>query len=267
MTEAAAAASSPALNLRDVRLSANDLRALRADPSDAPDRPILAGVSLEVPVGGVFSLLGESGGGKTTLVKLLNRLVEAGAGQVEVLGKPVAAWSLEELRRSVVFVPQAPVLFGGTVRRELQQPLWWRSQVAKTAQLKEVLEVVLLGDLPLDRPSQELSGGQRGRLSIARALLCSPRVLILDEPSGSLDVRTARELLASLRTWVEGRSHTTLLCVTHRPEDLRHLGGQAAVLLEGSLHGPFPAEELAAGTVNDEAVRAFLGRLEQEEPA
>lgn len=220
------------------------------------DRAVLRGVSLAVEAGGALALLGESGGGKSTLLKLLDRLVEPSAGAVRVLGRAVADWPIAELRRTAVYVGQQPqLLTQGTVADELRLPLRWRGATADDAALRAALDVVH-ADLPLDRPAAELSGGEQLRLTLARALLLGPRLLLLDEPTGSLDVRLAGQVLAGLRGWAAAHG-ATLLVVTHRPEDLRVLGGQALVLLGGQAHGPLAADALLGGA-GDPAVEDFL---------
>jgi ABC-type multidrug transport system ATPase subunit len=254
-----------ALRLESVSVTRGGLRRRRHDfaPEQGDSEPILRDVSLTVEPGAILSLLGDSGGGKSTLLKLADRLVEPEGGQVDVLGRPVPEWDVAQLRREAVLVLQQPVLFGGSVREELIQPLRWRGQMAKTAILKDLMARVHLEEVSLDAPADELSGGQRTRLGLARALLLAPKLLLLDEPTGSLDVRIARELLASLRAWA-GEHETTLVCVTHRPDDLDALGGSAAVLLGGRLLGPWPAKDLREGRVEDSEVAAFFGTLGED---
>ncbi len=261
---------SVALRLNDVHVSRVGLRRARAraeavthTDASVEDGVVLEGVSLEVERGSVLALLGTSGGGKTTLLRLLNRLTEPDRGEVAVFEKPVRDWDVRELRREAVFVGQQPVLFGGTVADELAQARSWAGRSISDQEVREALTVARL-EIPSTRDGEELSGGERVRLGLARALLLEPKALLLDEPTGSLDVRTARELLRSLVAWAAERG-VTLLVVTHRPEDLRTLGGQAAVLLDGRLLGPYPAEAVADGSVDDPAVRAFLEELPAED--
>jgi UDP-glucose/iron transport system ATP-binding protein len=255
-----------------VHLGARDLRDLLAAPSGLASldgvslhAPILSGISLRLDAGEALVLLGESGGGKSTLLRVLNRLVEPGSGRVEVLGQPVAAWEIQLLRRQVVLVPQQPVLFGGSVEDELRVALAWAGRELQPALRTQVLELVQLADQDLARPAAELSGGQRTRLCLARALLLEPRLLLLDEPTGSLDVRLARELLTALRAWLQERG-AALVAVSHRPEDLEHLAPcLGAVLLEGRLYGPYPGPALRSLEVPDQPVRAFLGGLQDDD--
>ena len=165
-------------------------------------------------------------------------------------------WPTRELRHTAVFVPQRSFLFGGTVREELIHSLRWNGRGAIKMPLGEVLQAVGL-EVPHDKPASELSEGQRHRLCIARALLLFPKVLLLDEPTGALDVRTAREMLAALKDWT-GDKGATLVCVTHRPEDLEVLGGEALILLKGKVAAHCAASDMLEGKVNAD-VSAFLG--------
>lgn len=222
----------------------------------------LSPLSLTVPRGGRLALLGESGGGKSSLLQLANRLLEPSAGEVEVLGRPAREWPIAELRRNAVLVSQAPALFGGSVADELSLPLrWWDRPQPEAGGLKAALEVAGLPGLELTHPSSELSGGERTRLCLARAVLLAPPLLLLDEPTGALDVRTARELLARLGGWASGAG-VTLVCVTHRPEDVEALEADVAYLLGGRLHGPYSE----ASESSDDEVKSFLGTLSAGSP-
>lgn len=255
-----------AVRLEAVRVRAADLLRGRADAEDAAgaEALVLDGVSLACEEGGVLAVLGESGGGKSTLLRLCNRLVEPSAGRALVEERPVEEWPLPALRRHAVLVGQRAVSFGGSVGDELSLPARWAGRTPSEESLREVLGVVGLGRLSLERDAARLSGGERTRLGLARALLLEPRVLLLDEPTGSLDVRTARELLGRLGEWARSRGVARLV-VTHRPADLAALGGRAVFLLGGRLHGPFPADAVLDGGPADPAVRAFLGTLGRAE--
>ena len=141
--------------------------------SNGEDQCVLDGVSLEIAQSSTLCVLGESGGGKSTLFKTINRLVDAEGGRVTVLGKDVREWDIRELRRTAVYVTQRSYLFGGSVRDELYLPQKWNSQPTLKLSMGDVLEAVKL-DVALDRPSNELSEGQRHRLNIARAMLLRP---------------------------------------------------------------------------------------------
>ena len=234
-----------AIKLSNVRVTGRALRTARLNPpaNDSED-VILDGLSLELAIGGVLSVLGKSGGGKSTLFRCINRLIEVDSGSVEVLGKSVGDWDIRELRSQVVFVPQRSYLFGGTVRDELSRVMDWHDQ--PEADFAAVLKVVQL-DVELAADTSELSEGQKHRLCIARAMLLSPKILMLDEPTGALDARTAREVLAAVKTWAEFIG-ATLLLITHRPEDLETLGGESIVIENGRASdvGASPAQATRA---------------------
>jgi UDP-glucose/iron transport system ATP-binding protein len=250
----------PALELVNVSVGVGDLRRLRAGDAvpGQDERQILREVSLRVERGARLALLGESGGGKTTLLRLCNRLAEAGSGEVRVLGQDAASWDVAALRRKALFVPHTPAFFGGTLREELDVARRWRGEGPRDDQaLRQALGRVRLEDLSLEMSPEDLSGGQQTRVCLARALSLEPELLLLDEPTGALDVRLARELVGDLVTWAEERG-ATLVMTTHRPADAAALAAPAQVLLGGQLYGPFPGAELARGEVDAPTVAEFL---------
>lgn len=163
-------------------------------------------VTLELPRGGTLGIIGGTGSGKSTLVSLVPRLHEVTGGSVEVLGRDVRAWDLDALRRQVGFVPQKAELVSGTIRSNLT----WRDPSAtdadlwsalETAQAREFVAALPLGlDAPVEAGGKNFSGGQRQRLTIARALVGSPRIIVMDDSASALDFKTD----ASLRTAIRG---------------------------------------------------------------
>ncbi|MCA8910272.1 MAG: ATP-binding cassette domain-containing protein [Planctomycetes bacterium] len=252
-----------AIRISNLRVTAQGLRSRLLEPPEGEDQVVLDDVSLEAAKGSVLAILGESGGGKSTLLRCVNRMVEAEQGSVEVLGRDVKQWEVRELRHTAIYVPQRSFLFGGSVREELIHPLRWNGRGPIKMPFGEVLQAVGL-EVDQKQPASELSEGQRHRLCIARALLLFPKILLLDEPTGSLDVRTAREMLAALLAWAKERE-VTLVCVTHRPEDLDALGGDALMLLEGKVAGRYPARDVLSGKV-DADTSAFLGSPSGSKP-
>lgn len=253
----------PALRLTRVVSTGRGLSAHRARSAPPDDRRVLDGIDLTVRAGSAVLILGPSGGGKTTLLRLAARLVDPDSGTVEVLGRDASGWDPGALRRAAVFVPQHPVALAGTVRGDLAAPLAWAGRPVEDAPLRAALGSVGLGSVDLDAAPDTLSGGQRARLTLARALLLEPRVLLLDEPTGSLDVQSARELLACLDRW-RAEHGGTIVAITHRPEDATHLGDAVYVLLDGRLRGPFDPAAIAERRADDPEVQAFLGRPSKE---
>lgn len=164
------------------------------------------GVTLQVPAGGTLGVIGGTGSGKSTLVQLLVRLYDATEGSIEVLGEDVRSLPLGELRAMIGYVPQKAELVSGTIRTNLL----WRDASASDAELWRALETAQAAefvrrlprglDAEVEVGGGNFSGGQRQRLTIARALVGDPRVLVLDDASSALDLKTDAELRTALRT-------------------------------------------------------------------
>ena len=194
----------------------------------SPAAPILHDVSFTVPRGRALTLVGPSGSGKSTLLRCLNRLVEPTAGIVRVDGHDTRAVDPRELRRRVALVMQTPVLFEGTVRDNLRvRPVDAPGDFAE-ARLRATLgEVGLEADL-LDRDAATLSGGEKQRVTIARALLRDPPALLLDEPTSALDPPNALLVVETISRLRAARD-LTIVAVTHQPDLIRHLGGGCCI--------------------------------------
>lgn len=224
---------------------------------DSPEgAPILRGIDLAVARGGRLAVVGPSGAGKTSLLRLCNRLDEPTAGVVQVLGRPLAEWPVRELRRQVGLVVQEPRLLGLTVRDNLELPWRLRGAAPDESRLREVMERLALPAELLARHEDALSVGQRQRVALARALVVPPAVLLLDEPTSGADPRTAERVLQTLLR-LNGEAGLTLVMATHRLEEARRLGGRLAVLLEGRIRDQGSVEEVLAGR-RPADVEAFL---------
>lgn len=194
--------------------------------SDGRPVEILHGLSLAVPAGELTVVVGPSGGGKSTLVRLLNRLEEADGGQILLFGEPIAALDPLALRRRVGLATQKPFMFPGSVLDNLQHPFRLREESpppAGSEALRSVLALCRLDPELLPRDARSLSLGQQQRVALARTLLPNPEVLLLDEPTSALDRPTADRLAATLREICRSR-RLAILMVTH---DLR-LAGRVA---------------------------------------
>lgn len=165
----------------------------------------LGDITLQLPVGGTLGIIGGTGSGKSTLVSLLPRLYDVCRGSVEVFGVDVRAWPLRQLRGVMGVVPQTAQLVLGTVRSNLcwrdaaadDRELWRALEVAQAADFVRALEGGL--DAPVEAGGKNFSGGQRQRLTIARALVGAPKILVLDDSSSALDLRTDARLRRALR--------------------------------------------------------------------
>ncbi|HEU4701221.1 MAG TPA: ABC transporter ATP-binding protein [Conexibacter sp.] len=161
------------------------------------DRVVLRDVSFDARKGTVTALVGPSGAGKSTLLRCLNRLLVPRAGTVLLDGADTAQLEPCALRRRVGLVGQVPVMLPGSVRENLVYGLD-ADEAGRDAALSRALHAAGLGPTFLDRPAAELSGGERARVALARALTRAPELLLLDEPTAALDAAAARHVGATL---------------------------------------------------------------------
>ena len=184
-----------------------------------PDVPVLEGVSFEAKPGQAVAIVGRSGAGKTTLVNLVPRFYDANGGAVIVDGRDVRTLKIKSLRESIGIVLQDSILFTGTIRENI---LYGRPHATETemlhaarmAHVDEFAESLPDGyDTPVGQRGVTLSGGQKQRISIARAFLCNPKILILDEATSNLDSRAEMIIQSALRELMRGR---TTLVIAHR---------------------------------------------------
>jgi putative ABC transport system ATP-binding protein len=193
---------------------------------------VLDGLTLDLPRGGFTALIGPSGAGKTSLLRLLNRLDDPTSGSVQFLGQPITALPVRALRRRVGFVFQAPVMFAGTVRANLAvaQRLGGAAEPLADAEVTRLLDLVELDASFADRVAADLSGGEKQRVALARALVTQPEVLLLDEPTAALDPEVADRLVHTLAHLREATG-LTMIVVTHRLYEAR-LAATWIVMLE-----------------------------------
>jgi len=212
-----------------------------------PDgRALLADLNFSVAAGETLVLLGRSGSGKTTALKLINRLLAQHAGQVLVQGKSTAEWDLIRLRRSIGYAIQEVGLFPHmTVERNVglvPQLEHWPAEKIK-ARIEELLEHV---GLPAQqygaRYPNQLSGGQRQRVGLARALAADPPILLMDEPFGALDPLTRTDIQKEFKS-LQQRLNKTVVFVTHDVQEAMLLASRIAVLEAGKLLGIFSPRE------------------------
>lgn len=204
-------------------------------------------VTLELPLGKTLGIIGGMGSGKSTLVSLIPRLYDASTGSVSVMGADVRTWPLDQLRRVVATVPQRASLVSGTIRSNLT----WRDEAATDEELWVALDMAQASefvrnkpqglDAPVEAGGKNFSGGQRQRLTIARALVGSPQILIMDDSASALDFKTDAALRhaireRSVRGAAEGGLPLTTVIVSQRVSAVRD-ADMICVLDHGSVAG------------------------------
>ncbi|MFN3866326.1 MAG: sulfate/molybdate ABC transporter ATP-binding protein [Demequina sp.] len=214
-------------------------------------------VSVTIPTGQLTALLGPSGGGKSTLLRVIAGLEEADHGEVEIEG--IEATSLPPQKRNVGFVFQHYAAFGHmNVARNIAFGLEVRKRPKDEveARVDELLKLVHLEQFAHRLPSQ-LSGGQRQRMALARALAVEPSVLLLDEPFGALDAKVRKELREWLRR-LHDEVHVTTVFVTHDQEEALEVADEIVVINEGRVEQSGTPDQLYDEPAND-FVMSFLG--------
>jgi phospholipid/cholesterol/gamma-HCH transport system ATP-binding protein len=224
------------------------------------DHKVLDNISLEVPPGTGFCLLGRSGTGKSVTLKHIVGLLHPDSGHVYVHGKDVSSLNgraLAEVRRTMGFLFQNAALFdsisvGENVAFPMRRHTDWPDEKIREVAKKKLADVGLEQDY--DKMPGDLSGGMKKRAGLARAMALDPGILLVDEPSAGLDPITSGEidqLLGDLK-----KHGTTLVVVTHNIPSARHLGDELAMLHEGRIIAQGTAEELDRS--DNEMVRAFM---------
>lgn len=236
-TDVAGAAGAPAVEFRNVTFS-----------YVSSERSTLEDISFTARRGETVGIIGGTGCGKSTLVSLIPRFYEAGGGEVLVNGVNVKEYPFAQLRGMIGFVPQKATLFKGTVRDNMR----WRDKNAADAEINDALETAQAADFVREKPEgldhmieqggRNLSGGQRQRLTIARALVGSPEILILDDSASALDLATDAALRRALS---EKTGDMTVFIVSQRVASIR--GADKIIALDdGRIAGIGSHEELLA---------------------
>jgi ABC-type multidrug transport system fused ATPase/permease subunit len=201
------------------------------------DHPVLTDIDLEAKIDTITAIVGPTGAGKSTLMALLLRLFDPDSGSIEIDGQDIRRFTVQSLRSNIAIALQENILFGTTVRENIRYAV----PQATDAQVREAARVACADafiaalpqgyNTPLGERGTKLSTGQRQRLSIARAILKDTAILILDEPTASLDAETEMALLRNLKDWGKGR---VIFLITHRFSTIR-LADQVVYLREGQV--------------------------------
>jgi osmoprotectant transport system ATP-binding protein len=222
-------------------------------------KQLLNAINFSVHSGETLMLVGRSGSGKTTSLKLINRLLTATSGQIRVEGKPVMQWDATALRRRIGYAIQEVGLFPHyTVFQNValvpKLERWEQKKIS--ARVEEVLALVGLPPAEFaKRYPHELSGGQRQRVGIARALASEPPLLLMDEPFGALDPITRTELRREFKD-LQKKLSKTIVFVTHDIGEALMLGDRIALMENGTLLGVYLSKEFLRSEVA--AVKAYV---------
>jgi ATP-binding cassette subfamily B protein len=214
-----------------------------------PNRdPVLHGLDFNVRKGQVLGIVGPTGAGKSTIIKLLLRYYEPTRGQVLIDGRPIETYTLQSLRRHIGYVSQEAFLFSGTVAENIrlghpEAPMERVQEAARIAGADEFITALPQGyDTAIGERGLKLSGGQRQRISLARAILRDPAILVLDEATSAVDTRTEELIQRNLHRFREGR---ITVAVAHRLSTVRQ-SDEILVLVDGVIVERGPHDALVA---------------------
>jgi ATP-binding cassette subfamily B protein len=237
------------------------------DDNNGQSVEVLHDLSLKIPAGSSLALVGPTGAGKSTLVNLIARIYDATPGSILIDGRPIRQYPLDVLRANIGFVPQETFLFSETIRGNIAfgVPRATPDEIlraAEAARIRKEFEEFPRGfETLVGERGLTLSGGQKQRSALARAILCDPRILILDDSLASVDTYTEELILEELRRVMEGR--TTIL-ISHRISTVRH-ADRIAVLSAGQIVELGTHDELL--TRNGHYASLFQKQLLEEELA
>ncbi|EHJ08167.1 betaine/proline/choline family ABC transporter ATP-binding protein [Staphylococcus simiae] len=235
----------------------------------AGNKKAVDNISLDIESGEFVAFIGTSGSGKTTALRMINRMIEATEGQIEIDGKDVRSMNPVELRRSIGYVIQQIGLMPHMTIKEnivlVPKLLKW-SKEKKDAKAKELIKLVDLPEEYLDRYPAELSGGQQQRIGVVRALAAEQDIILMDEPFGALDPIT-RDTLQDLVKQLQQQLGKTFIFVTHDMDEAIKLADKICIMSQGKVVQFDTPDNILRHPAND-FVRDFIGqnRLIQDRP-
>lgn len=201
---------------------------------DISHRKILFIPRLNIPAGSLYCITGKSGSGKTTLLKLLNNLITCDQGEVSYYSNNLLTLDPVTLRRRVVMVPQSPCMFPRTVLENIQLAFYFnRKELPAQGEIEQLLSVFDMAGM-LNRETFTMSGGEKQRLALARAVLLDPETLLLDEPTAALDKENAEAVIIYLAQWVR-KPGKSIVMITHAENIISDRAGYILYLAEGQI--------------------------------
>ncbi|MBN2208259.1 MAG: phosphate ABC transporter ATP-binding protein [Candidatus Coatesbacteria bacterium] len=238
---------------------------LSKGPKETPSkRAIIRNASFSVRAGEIFVIAGPSGSGKSTLLRLANRLLIPTTGTIRLDGLDISELEPTALRRRVGLVQQTPALFLGTILENVlygpRLAIGGRTQLADSDEAElpmKCLESVGLDDSFLSRRSDQLSEGEMQRVAIARVLANEPEVLLLDEPTASLDPTSTLTVEKHIKR-LKDAQEIAILFVTHDVEQAKRVGDRGALLVNGQIVDEGPLPKLFTDPAENETTRAFV---------
>jgi len=204
---------------RPLNVNSGNVRFENVQFAYEPDRPILKGLSFDVPAGKTVAIVGPSGAGKSTISRLLFRLYDLSSGRILIDGQDISHVTQASLRAAIGMVPQDTVLFNDTIRYNIRYGRWDASdaEVERAAQLAQIDGFIRMSpkgyETQVGERGLKLSGGEKQRVAIARTVLKAPPILVLDEATSALDSHTEREIQDALERVSRNR---TSLVIAHR---------------------------------------------------
>lgn len=223
---------------------------------------VLQDVSFSIDEGEIVTLIGSSGCGKTTMLKLINGLLTADSGEIFIYGKKISEWDTVDLRRRIGYVIQQVGLFPHmTVAENISYVLMLKAEDKRRCEsrAKELIGLVGLDTSYLARYPRELSGGQKQRVGVARALAADPPIVLMDEPFGAVDEITRQKLQDELLN-VQAALHKTIVFVTHDIEEAFKLGTRIAFFSQGRIVQAGTRDTMAFSGHNTEMDSFFGGK-------
>lgn len=198
-------------------------------------KEILKIEELKINEGEITCIIGKSGGGKTTFLKLFNNMISPDNGLIKYKNKKIDEYNPIKLRREVLMLPQEPILFEKTIRDNFSLTLDYNDQYEMSDEKYiKILKKVGLKEHKLDEEANKLSGGEKQRLALARILLLDPDILLLDEPSSALDEETEKLIIEMVVDCIRNKNGT-LVMVTHSPNIANKYGDRIITINEGKI--------------------------------